>query len=472
MSIYVFGFILYLLIIFGIGIFTKRYIKDSSDFLVGGRRLNTGLLFTTLLSANIGAGSTVGVAGLGYINGVSAWWWIGASAIGSFLLAYTVGPKIWELSKQYNFITLGDYLEHRYHTSFRLMIAAMMAIGTLALFAGQLIGISWILTVVVGTSKTVGVLIGAIVVSLYFVIGGLLSSAIVNVFQLSMILFGFIISLPFALNSIGGWDSLVQLISQHLDDVEKSRQYFSFSGIGIKAIIGYIFLLTPSFIISPGLIQKIFGAKDEQVVKKGTAYNGLIQLFFAFIPVIIGMTAFAAFPELTSREMALPMVMKEMLPVGISVLALAAIFAAEASTADAVLFMITSSLAKDIYATYINKKVSNQELLKVSRMITIVSGVAGVVLALYLPNIIASLSIFYSLMSVAITAPLLFGLYSKGANTLSAFLASGLGIGITLVLNYTTGGKGFGILTPQAIGMIVSIGLILLMVLFAKPRRF
>ncbi len=162
---------IYVFIIIGIGLFASRYVHGISDFLVGGRKFNSGLLFITLISANIGAGSTVGVAGLGYTNGWSAWWWMGASAIGSFLLAYTVGPKIWEIATDYNLYTLGDYIDQRYHSTFRLLISLMMAVGTLALFAGQLIGISWILSVVLGTSKIIGILIGAVVVSLYFITG-------------------------------------------------------------------------------------------------------------------------------------------------------------------------------------------------------------------------------------------------------------------------------------------------------------
>ena len=469
MNIYLLVISIYILIIIIIGISLRRLITSSSDFFVGGRKFNTGLLFTTLITANIGAGSTVGVAGLGYQYGISAWWWIGASAIGSLILAFTVGPKIWKIAGKYNMYTLGDYMDYRYHASFRLLMALMMAVGTLALFAGQLIGISWILTVVAGTSKTVGVLIGALVVSIYFIIGGILSSTIVNIFQLVMILVGFIIALPFSLNYIGGWEQVANLVGQHSPD--KSVNYFSFTGIGLKQIVGYIFLLTPSFIISPGLIQKIFSAKNQQVVKKGTILNALVQIIFAFIPVVIGMIAFAAFPTLESHELALPMVMKEMLPIWIGALALAAIFAAEVSTADSVLFMITSSLTKDIYGTFIRKNISDQELLNVSRIVTILSGVASVILALYLPSIISSLSIFYTLMSVALTAPLIFGLYSKGANTAAALISSGLGIVVTLWIRVATNGQGYFLFTPQAIGMLVSIGLMLIAILIYPKRQ-
>ena len=61
----------------------------------------------------------MGAAGLAYTDGISAWWWNGAAAIGSLVLAFLVGPKIWTLASQHNFYTAGDYLEYRYSPTVR-----------------------------------------------------------------------------------------------------------------------------------------------------------------------------------------------------------------------------------------------------------------------------------------------------------------------------------------------------------------
>src|SRR5213592_4029190 len=90
--------IIYSVLFIGFGLLISRRVKNADDFLVAGRRLGPGLLATTFLAANIGAGSTVGAAGLGYAFGWSAWWWVGSAGIGSFILANTVGPKIWTLA--------------------------------------------------------------------------------------------------------------------------------------------------------------------------------------------------------------------------------------------------------------------------------------------------------------------------------------------------------------------------------------
>ena len=76
------------------GLWYSRRVRSTRDFFVAGRKLGAGLLFSTMLAANIGAGSTVGATGLGYTSGLSAWWWVGSAGFGSIVLALWIGPRI------------------------------------------------------------------------------------------------------------------------------------------------------------------------------------------------------------------------------------------------------------------------------------------------------------------------------------------------------------------------------------------
>ena len=433
---YIQAILSYAVLLIIVGWFVGGKVKNSSAFFVAGRKLNTSLLFTTLIAANIGAGSTVGVAAIAYKSGISAWWWIGSAGLGSMILAFWVGPKIWRIAWRYNLYTLGDYLDKRYSKTYRGLLSGMMAVGTLALFSGQLLGIAWILEVVAGTPKQTGVIIGATVTTLYFAAGGMLAAAIVNIIEVAMILIGFIIALPYIYDFTGGWDGLVIKATNNLTDIEAQIKYFSMDGIGVTVIIGYIVMLVPSFFISPGLIGKVFSARDERCIKIGTATNGIVQLLFAICPVFIGMAAFATFPGLSNADLALPTAMKEMMPFAVATLALAAIFAAEVSTADAVLYMISSSISNDLYKTFINPSISDGSLLKLSRVVTLLSGIIGVFLALYLESIISALTVFYSLMSVSLAAPLVFGLFTKKASNMGAMISSICGVSITLFCTF------------------------------------
>src|SRR2546428_14195960 len=100
-----------------LGVWIGRRVRGASDFFVAGRRLGPGLLFATMLAANIGAGSTVGATALGYTYGISAAWWVGSAAIGSIVLAVWVGPALHRQAEAHQLSTGGDHLELRYRTA-------------------------------------------------------------------------------------------------------------------------------------------------------------------------------------------------------------------------------------------------------------------------------------------------------------------------------------------------------------------
>src|SRR5438874_13762164 len=106
---------LYLLIIviysaaqIAFGLWIARRVRGSSDFFVAGRRLGPGLLFATFLAANIGGGSTIGATGLGYRDGLAAWWWVGSAGIGSVALAVWAGPRVRRRAAEHDLRPGGD----------------------------------------------------------------------------------------------------------------------------------------------------------------------------------------------------------------------------------------------------------------------------------------------------------------------------------------------------------------------------
>src|SRR4051812_49515384 len=86
--------IVYSLAQIALGVWVARRVKGSKDFFVAGRALGPGLLFSTFLAANIGAGSTIGAAGLGYRDGLSAVWWGGSAGVGLPVVAPWGGPPL------------------------------------------------------------------------------------------------------------------------------------------------------------------------------------------------------------------------------------------------------------------------------------------------------------------------------------------------------------------------------------------
>jgi SSS family solute:Na+ symporter len=421
------------------------------------------LIFTTFLAANLGAGSTVGATGLGFRFGLSAWWWVGSASIGTLLLAMFLGPKLWEIARANALHTMGDFLEWRYGKAVKGVIACLLWLGSLAILAGQLIAISWILNVVLGLPKWAGCAVGGFVAIVYYSAGGLMASAFVNAVELAVTMSGLLLAVPFALHAVGGWGHLLDQVSAQ---PSQSPQLFSLTGAGLRQILAWLAILTPSFMVSPGLAQKLYGARTRQSVRLGVGLNSLAQAGFAIVPAILGLCALAAFPHLSNPELALPTVMMKLLPKWMGIWALASIFSAELSATDAILFMLSTSLSVDLYKTFLNPQVSDQKLLLVSRLTAVIAGGAGIVIAALLSSIVAAVSIFYGLLAVSLFVPVIAGLYWKRVNS-GAVLASIFGaLAATLLVSRYTLGRGLGILSPQAIGIIIAAFIVGLGTLF------
>jgi SSS family solute:Na+ symporter len=405
----------------GLGLGISRYVRGARDFFVAGRRLGAPLVLATVLAANIGAGATVGAAGLGYRDGLGAWWWNGSAALGTIVLAFAIGPRIWRIAREHYLYTAGDYLELRYSPAVRAVVTSLIWLGTLSILAGQLIAGAAVLSVVADVSRTVGITLSALVMTTYFVAGGLLGSAWVNAVQLVVLLTGFAMALPIMIAGAGG-------LAQVLAPPAAPAGYGDFlhsSGPGSGWML--VFALVPAFIISPGLMQKAYGASSARAVRVGIGVQAIVLAIFAFVPVLFGMIARVTTPGITDPNLVLPTVMAEQLPVWLGALGLAAVFSAEVSTCDALLFMLSTSLSKDMYKRFVRPEASDQQLLRVARMAAVAGAVGGVLFALWLPTVIDALRIFYALLGVSLLVPVVGGLYTRAGSTAAlASIAAGM----------------------------------------------
>jgi SSS family solute:Na+ symporter len=156
------------------------------------------------------------------------------------------------------------------------------------------------------------------------------------------------------------------------------------------------------------------------------------------------------------------------LPLWLGGLLLGAIFAAEVSTADAVLFMLSTSLSKDLYKTFLKPEATDQQLMKVVRWTAIVCGLLGAGLGIILDSVIDALTIFYTLLSAALALPLLAGLYTKNTNARSALGAMIVSVTITFGMHQLTGGIGAFKVPPLLWGTLAGILTIFFLQRFAK----
>jgi len=459
MNVYLTILIAYSLALMALGVWIGRRVRGAGDFFVAGRQLGPGLIFATMLAANIGAGSTVGATALGYSNGMSAAWWVGSAGLGSILLAFWIGPAIRRQAAAHGLRTVGDYLEHRYSSPVRTLAAAILWIGSLFILAGQLWAIGSIIAAVTGAPPWIGCVIGGAVITVYFTAGGLLTSAWVNVVQLGVKMIGFTAAFWFLIGHVR-IEAAVAAPSDYLD-------FWRAGSPGISTLA----IIVPPFIVSPGLLQKIFGARDDNAVRIGVGLNAAGLLLFAAVPAILGIFARSLFPALTSPDQALPTLLVRAVPPVIGAIGLAAVFSAEISASDAILFMLTTSLSQDFYKRFVNPSASDDRVLRLARWTAVCGGAAGILLAIALGSVVNALTIFYTLIGVSLFVPVLAGLFTRRTSPTGALATMIAGAGVAMTVHVATGGRGFGLVSPAIAGLAAAIGVwVITLMAFAQRK--
>ncbi len=447
------------LVVFGLVV--SRRGQGSESFFVADRSFGPGMIFSTFLAANIGAGSVIAASELGYEAGLSAWWYVGSAGIGQVIFAFFVGPRIWRAGKKHGLYTAGDYLELRYGNAVRAMVVSILWLGTLAILAAQLIAMSQILEWVIGMPRWVGATLGAVVMVIYFTAGGLLTTAWVNLVQLSVLIVGFLVAIPIAVMNAGGVEAVLAAVPSNPEFMSPSpsRDHH---------------VRDPDALLRrvPGLVQMGYAAHDERSLRKGVALQALALLAFAFVPMSIGIIAHSFDPNLTNGAYAVPTVLTLGLPPLLGALALAAVFSAEVSSADTVLFMLSTSLSQDIYKRFIAPDATDREVLRVARFAAVLGGTGGLLLTLRFDSVLDTITIFYAIMSVSLFVPLLAGLFTRRPGVPEAVAA--IGAGVTTLIAVSLAGEA-GIVSSSfarsATGMgIVASALVFALVFVVRSR--
>jgi SSS family solute:Na+ symporter len=141
----------------------------------------------------------------------------------------------------------------------------------------------------------------------------------------------------------------------------------------------------------------------------------------------------------------------------VGAIGLAAVFSAEISASDAILFMLTTSLAQDFYKRFVRPSATDAQVLRLARGAAIASGVAGTLLAIALGSVVNALTIFYTLIGVSLFVPVVAGLYVRRTSSIGAFVTMIAGVAVALTTHAATGGRGWGLITPAIAGLAAAV---------------
>ena len=458
---------LYLIAIFGVGIYCNKFNNSIDDYLLAGRRLGVGLTTFTLVATYFGGGYVIGVGGEAFNNGMSAYWSPVAGAVGilavCLILNKMEGMKV---------CTVTEIMENRYNSPMlRLLTTILSLLALVGILAGQVTSAGSVLASLgVGSTTTC-----AIIVAVFFIgftaFGGLWAVTVTDFIQIIIAGVGLVAATLFVIFKSGGWDD----IAAQLTAADVLDNYFSLLQGTEPSYV--LWLILPMFIytlIGQDVYQRLFAAKDTKTAYMSAILACVILLVICFFPVVLGMAGRVLFPELEVSSLVVPTIIRTMLPPVFSGFTLAAIIAAVVSTADSILTAATSHVVNDIYVRYICKDnvedpAIQKKLLNISRIMTLVIGVISVVVALAIPSVLMVLNSSYTLFTAGVFSPVVAGLLWKKATKIGAF--SGLFSGLIFVALGWSGFSFFGIPSDIASSLLSLVVLIVVSLLTCKAEQ-
>lgn len=463
--------VIYLLIMLFIGWYSSKKITSNTDFMVAGRRLGPFLMAGTLAATEIGGGSSLGVVQQGMeSHGISAAWYIITMGFAFVILTF-LAPKFRAATVK----TVPEYFRRRYGKSAGLITAVIMLLPLIGATASQFIASSVILSTMLGIDYKAAVLIVAVVVTLYSIMGGLWSVTLTDFVQVFLIVIGMIIAVPFAMNTAGGWDSIVANVPAETFDM--------FKGYSPMAVISLTIMYVATFTVGQEAVSRYYAARDGKAARQGSILAALVNFIYAFIPAVLGIITLALINmgKFDSAEFAavgaryaLPVLAIKVMPSIICGLLFAGIISATMSSSDSDLLGAGSIFANDIYHTLINPKASSQEIMRVTQITMAICGAAAMLVALFNTGSIVSLLMFcFTLRAAGAFFPYVLGHYWKGASTAGTIAALISGTIVVVYVDNIRHGMLFGMKLSQPIipGLIVALVFFLVFSKLFPPKN-
>jgi SSS family solute:Na+ symporter len=446
----------YLLVSVFIGLYVARNVKNTADYAVAGRHLSLPIVTATVFATWFGSETVLGISSTFVEEGLSG---IVADPFGAsmclILAGLFIAPKIYRL----NLLTLGDYYRVRYNRAVEVFCSACIVISYLGWVAAQISALGLIFNVLSdgAVSQEWGMVIGASVVLIYTVFGGMLSVAILDFIQMVVIAAGLVYIMWIVADLAGGVGTVVA----HAEAAGK-LQFFpeEFSYVMWVPFVGAFLTMAFGSIPQQDIFQRISSAKNEKTAVRGAVLGGSLYFFFAFIPVFLAYGAImidpATFTAMVTEDsqMVLPNLVLNHTPVFAQIVFFGALISAIMSTSSATLLAPAVSFSENIVKV-VFPKMDDKALLLTMRVSVFVFTIIVVAFAINSDSsIFEMVESAYEITLAAAFVPLVFGLYWKKATSQGAVCSIIVGVSSWLIAKNFFPSE---IWPPQLLGMVLGL---------------
>ena len=391
--------IAYFIAIIGIGVWSRRRAGSQDGFFVAHRGGTLPLITGSLLATAVGGSCTVGMAGLGFKQGLTGAWWLLVGSIGLLILGFFFARKV----RGAALYTLPELVEKQYGSRVGLAASILIVIAWVGVVAGQIVAAGSFLSILGMGSTTFWMIIFTAVVIVYAILGGQLSIIRTDFIQAPILFVGIFIALALVFSYVGGLEGL---------KVSLPPGYFSFpvsSEFDWKMLLSLLILVGATYVVGPDIYTRLFCAKEEKTAQRSAILSAFLFVPLAFAVVFIGMGAKVLYPAI-SAEQAFPQVITGMLSPGLSGLILAALVAALMSSADTCLLSQSVILTEDIFKRFY-PSLDERKTILLTRLSLITLGLIALGLAIALKGVISSLVFAYTIFTCGLVVPVIAGFY-------------------------------------------------------------
>lgn len=423
------AFVGFLAVVIGVSLYASRHEKTSEDYFLAGRKLSWWLIGFSLIASNISTEHFVGMAGQGYDLGlaIASYEWMAAVTL--VLVAIFFLPKFLKAG----IYTMPEYLEYRYDTTARMIMATfIMVTYVLVGLASILYAGALALESIFGIGLLTGIwMIGAIA-SIYTIYGGLTAVVWSDLIQGVALLLGGIVVTVLGFNALGGVGPFMELADDKLHTVLPWNHP---TMPWLAVFIGGLWI--PNLFywgLNQFITQRTLGAKNLAEGQRGIFLAAGLKLIIPFIIVFPGIMAAELYADQISvADQAYPVMIREILPVGLTGIMFAALFGALMSSVDSMLNSAATIFTMDLYKRLWRRNKSSRHYMFIGRIAT---GVLVIIGCLWAQQLAGSESIFIYIqkfqgfISPGIVTVFLFGIFSPRTPAFAANGAMLLGIPI------------------------------------------
>lgn len=424
---------IYMVAVLGVGVYFFLRNQSSEDYYVGGRSISSFHVGLSIAATDVGGGFSIGLGGLGYAMGLSGSWLLFTGIVGAWLSAVLIIPIIKKVDARQKLLTYPDFLRLHFNESVAVTAAVISGIGYLGFTGGQILAGAKLASATLFTHAPLGLepfqfslFIIAVVIILYTVLGGLKAVIFTDTIQWLILFSGLIFfAIPFALYRIGGFSQLIKKLPP---------EFFSLTNIDWVTFVNWMVTIVPIWFVAMTIYQRIYASRNEKEAKKAWYIGGLFEYpVMAFTGVFLGMCSRVLFTGIDG-EMGIPMLISNVLPIGIAGLVTAAYFSAIMSTADSCLMASSSNFVNDLLKKCFKKEPGEKKMMLLSQLMTLIVGLLALVIAVSFKSVLDAILHAYSFMVSGLLVPTMAAYFLKRKDSTAALVSMISGGSTTVVM--------------------------------------